>query len=85
MVYMHINDLCNLLKEDVINKKKAFKKGLVFKQVGINSSFMGSNGSGGNDVETFKWRSNLDMKRVDEELISPAVVEENLPNFMEYI
>ena len=61
------------------------KKGLVFKQLGINSSFMDSNGSRGNDVETFKWRSTLDMKRVDEEVISPAVVEDNLPNFLEYI
>ena len=31
------------------------KKGLVFKQLGINSSFMDSNGSGGNNVETFQW------------------------------
>ena len=60
-------------------------KGLVFKQLGINSSFMDSNGSGGNDVETFQWRSTLEMKIADGELISPAVVEENLPNFLEYI
>ena len=46
---------------------------------------MDSNGSGGNDAETFKWRSTLDMKRADGEVISPAVVEENLPNFLEYI
>ena len=61
------------------------KKGLVFKQLGINFSFMDSNGSRGNDVETFKWRSTLDMKRADEEVISPTVVEENFPNFLEYI
>ena len=41
------------------------KKGLVFKQLGINSSFLDSNGSGGNNVETFQWRSTLDMKRED--------------------
>ena len=61
------------------------KKGLVFKQLGINSNFVDSNGSGGNDVETFQWRSTLAMKRVDGEVISPAVVEDNLPNFLEYI
>ena len=46
---------------------------------------MDSNGSRGNDVETFQWRSTLDMKREYGEVISPAVVEENLPNFLEYI
>lgn len=60
------------------------KKGLVFKQLGINSSFMDSNDSGGNDVETSPRRSTLRMKRTDGEVISPAVVEDNLPNFVEY-
>ena len=46
---------------------------------------MDSNVSGGNNVETFKWRSTLDMKRADEEVISPAIVEENFPNFLKYI
>ena len=45
---------------------------------------MESNDFGGNDVETFKWRSTLAMKRVDGEVIWPAVVEDNLPNFLEY-
>ena len=60
------------------------KKGLVFKQLGIYSIFMDINGSRGNDVETFQWRSTLEMKREDGEVISPAVVEENLPNILEY-
>ena len=45
---------------------------------------MDSNGSGGNNVETSQWRSTLAMKRVDGEVISPIVVEENSPNFLEY-
>lgn len=60
------------------------KKGLVFKQLGINSISMDSSGSKGNEVESSPWRSTLSSKGTDAELISSPVVEENLPNFVEY-
>lgn len=45
---------------------------------------MDSSGSKGNEVESSPWRSTLSTKGMDAELISSAVVEENLPNFVEY-